>query len=199
VLINSEFDVAAPVEQVWDYLNDVPRMAPCLPGAELTEVVDEDNYKGRVTAKLGPVSLRFAGTVHIVSRDEKTRTVVLDADGAEERGKGQASMRITAGLTAAGRGTRVAVRQDVQITGAAAQFGRGMIAEVTNMLMRTFSTNVADDIPRWLRGEERQAGASVPASGLALGVRATINGVQRFFRRVFGTGTERTFALARGR
>src|SRR4051812_34455615 len=130
MLITSQFEVPAPVEQVWRYLLDVPRMAPNLPGTELTEVVDEDNYAGRVRVSLGPVSLRFAGTATITERDEANHRVVLNASGAEERGRGQASMVLTATLAGAGSGTQVSVDQELQIAGAAAQYGRGMITDV---------------------------------------------------------------------
>ena len=190
MLITSEFEVPQPVERVWDYLLDVPRMAPNLPGTELTEVVDEDNYKGRVSVRMGPVSLRFAGTARIVERDEADRRVVLDAAGAEERGKGQASMRLTATLVPAGTGTRVAVEQDLTVAGAAAQYGRGMITDVTNVLLGRFAANVAEDIPRWARGEERTGGAG-SVSGLALGLAAAMTALRRVFWRFFGSNARR--------
>jgi carbon monoxide dehydrogenase subunit G len=185
MLIDSEFTVAAPVETVWRYLLDVPRMAPNLPGAELTEVIDQNTYRGRVTSKLGPVSLRFAGIAKIVEQDAAAHRVLLNAAGAEERGRGQANMDITATLVPVGRGTKVRVVQDLQVSGAAAQFGRGMIADVTNVLMRGFATNVADDIPRWSRGEARKDGSSAPAQGLAIGVQAAMAALKRVYRRFF--------------
>jgi carbon monoxide dehydrogenase subunit G len=190
MLITSDFEVPQPVERVWDYLLDVPRMAPNLPGTELTEVVDEDNYKGRVSVSMGPVSLRFAGTAQIVERDEAARRVVLTAAGAEERGKGQASMVLTATLAKTPAGTRVSVAQELTIAGAAAQYGRGMITDVTNVLLGRFATNVADDIPRWARGEER-TGSAAKVSGLAIGFAATMAALRRVFRRFFGSDARR--------
>jgi len=190
VLITSDFEVPQPVERVWEYLLDVPRMAPNLPGTELTEVVDEDNYKGRVSVRMGPVSLRFAGTATIVERDEEGRRVVLNAAGAEERGKGQASMVLTATLTPSGGGTRVAVAQDLTIAGAAAQYGRGMITDVTNVLLGRFAANVADDIPRWARGEER-TGTAGSVSGFAIGFAAAMTALKRVFWRFFGSNARR--------
>jgi carbon monoxide dehydrogenase subunit G len=184
MLIESDFEVAAPVDEVWRYLLDVQRMAPNLPGAELTEVIDENTYRGRVTSRLGPVSLRFAGIAKIVEQDEAAHRVLLNASGAEERGKGQANMDITATLVPFGRGTKVRVVQDLQVSGAAAQFGRGMIADVTNVLMRSFATNVADDIGRWSRGEARKDGA-VPAQGLTIGIQAALAALKRVWRRFF--------------
>lgn len=186
MLITSEFEVPAPVEQVWRYLLDVPRMAPNLPGAELTEVIDSDTYKGRVTTKLGPVSMSFAGIAKIIERDEPGRRVVLNASGADEKGKGQATMVMTSTLVKVGAGTKVTVSQDLQVAGAAAQFGRGMIQDVTNVLMRRFADNVADDIPRWSRGEERTAGSSAPAQGFSIGLKAALAALGRFFGRLFG-------------
>jgi uncharacterized protein len=190
MLIKADFEVPAPVEKVWDYLLDVPRMAPNLPGTELTEVVDEDNYKGRVTIRMGPVSMRFAGDVEIVERDEAGRRAVIDAAGADERGRGRASMVLTATLRPAGGGTRVDLEQDLQVSGAAAQYGRGMIADVTNVLVRQFARNAAEDIPRWMRGEQRQAPAT-SASGLAIGLTAALTALKRVFWRFFGSNARR--------
>jgi carbon monoxide dehydrogenase subunit G len=191
MLITSDFEVSQPVERVWEYLLDVPRMAPNLPGTELTEVVDDDNYTGRVSVRMGPVSLRFGGTASIVECDEANRRVVLNAAGAEERGKGQASMVLTATLEkTSGGGTRVKVVQDLTIAGAAAQYGRGMITDVTNVLLGRFAENVAADIPRWARGEERSGGAA-PASGFSIGVTAAMTALKRVFWRFFGSNARR--------
>ncbi len=197
MLINSDFEVPAPVERVWDYLLDVPRMAPNLPGTELTEVIDEDNYKGRVTIKMGPVSMRFAGDVEIVERDEANRKAVINAAGADERGRGQAAMVLTATLAKAGGGTKVNIAQDLQISGAAAQYGRGMITDVTSVLVQQFSRNAAEDIPRWMRGEERASGQARSASGLAIGLTAAITALKRVFWRFFGSNARRRAALGR--
>jgi carbon monoxide dehydrogenase subunit G len=190
MLITSDFEVPQPLERVWDYLLDVPRMAPNLPGTELTEVVDEDNYKGRVSVRMGPVSLRFAGKATIVSRDEASRQVVLEAAGAEERGKGQASMTLTATLTRSSGGTLVMVAQDLTIAGAAAQYGRGMISDVTTVLLGRFAANVAEDIPRWAHGEER-AGKVAPVSGFSIGMAAAMTALKRVFWRFFGSNARR--------
>ena len=191
MLINSDFEVPAPVDKVWDYLLDVPRMAPNLPGTELTDVIDEDNYKGRVTIKMGPVSMRFAGDVAIVERDEAARRAVINAAGADERGRGQASMVLTATLAKAGSGTKVRLAQNLQISGAAAQYGRGMITDVTNVLLGRFAANVAEDIPRWARGEAR-AGDTAPVSGFAIGFTALVTALKRVFLRFFGSNARRT-------
>jgi uncharacterized protein len=187
MLITTDFTVAAPEEQVWRYLLDVPRMAPNLPGTELTEVIDEDNYKGRVAIRMGPVALGFAGTVEIVERDEAAHKAVINAAGAEERGRGQASMALTATLAKVSAGTRVDVAMDLQISGAAAQYGRGMITDVTNVLVQQFARNAAEDVPRWARGEDRASGPVHSASGFAIGLTAAMTALRRVFWRFFGS------------
>ena len=89
MLIQNEFTVAAPMDFLWSYLLDVEKIAPCMPGAELTEVVDDHNWKGKLNAKFGPVSMSFAGTVTIESRDDAAHRVVLSAKGMEQKGKGR--------------------------------------------------------------------------------------------------------------
>src|SRR5580693_2969038 len=153
MLIKSDFEVAEPVDKVWKFFENIPQVATCLPGAELTDDLGGENYKGRVAVRMGPVRLQFAGTAEITERDEAARRVVVNAAGAEERGRGQAAMVVTATLSRAGRGTRVDVTQDLQLSGAAAQYGRGMISDVTTVLMRDFSATMADRISRLERGE----------------------------------------------
>ncbi|HUA27726.1 MAG TPA: SRPBCC family protein [Streptosporangiaceae bacterium] len=189
MLIKNEFEVAEPVEKVWRFFDDIPQVASCLPGAELTEDLGDDRYKGRVAVRMGPVRLQFGGTAEITERDEAARRVVVNAAGAEEKGRGQASMVITATLRQAGRGTKVGVAQDLQLSGAAAQYGRGMISDVTAVLMRDFSANMQDRIERIERGETPEqiaaASAAAPAGGFMIGVRAALMALTRVFRRFF--------------
>jgi hypothetical protein len=137
---------------------------------------------------MGPVRLQFAGTADITERDEAAKRLVVHATGAEEKGRGQASMVVTATLARAGRGTKVDVTQDLQLSGAAAQYGRGMISDVTAVLMRDFSANLQDRIARIERGESPEqvaAAAATPAKGFTLGLRATFMALRRVFRRFF--------------
>ena len=188
MLINNEFEVAEPVAKVWQFFENIPQVAACLPGAELTEDLGEDSYKGRVTVRMGPVRLRFAGTADITDRDEAAHRIVVAATGAEERGRGQASMVVTATLASAGRGTKVSVSQDLQLAGAAAQYGRGMISDVSSVLMRDFAANMQDRIERIERGESAEqlaAAAVTPAGGFTLGLRAALLALGRVYRRFF--------------
>jgi carbon monoxide dehydrogenase subunit G len=184
MLISQDFEVAEPVAKVWEFFGDIPRVAACLPGATLTQDLGDDRYGGQVAVRMGPVKLQFAGTAQITERDEAAKRLVLHATGAEQRGRGQAAMDVTATLTQAGRGTKVAVTQDLQLSGAAAQYGRGMISDVTAVLMRDFSANLASQIAAADRGETAVQ-AAAPAGGLAIGVRAALMALRRVFRRFF--------------
>lgn len=188
MLIKSDFEVAEPVEKVWQFFQNIPQVASCLPGAELTEDLGGEKYKGKVAVRMGPVRLQFAGTADITERDEAAKRVVVHAAGAEERGRGQANMVVTATLARAGRGTRVDVTQDLQLAGAAAQYGRGMISDVTSVLMRDFSANMQHRIAGIERGESADqigAATATPASGFTLGLRAARLALARVFRRFF--------------
>ena len=184
MLIKNEFQVAAPVDKVWQFFGDIPQVAPCLPGTELTDDLGGDRYAGRVAVRMGPVRLQFAGKADITERNEAAKRVVVNATGAEEKGRGQASMVVTATLAPAGRGTNVSVTQDLQLSGAAAQYGRGMVSDVSAVLMRDFSVNLANRIDRAERGEA-VTGAASPAGGFTLGMRAALMALRRVFRRFF--------------
>jgi uncharacterized protein len=188
MLIKNDFEVAAPVDKVWQFFDNIPQVAACLPGTELTSDLGDDRYEGQVAVRMGPVRLQFAGKAEITERNEAARRVVVQASGAEVKGRGQASMVVTATLARAGRGTKVGVTQDLQLSGAAAQYGRGMISDVTSVLMRDFSANLADRIDRIERGESPEqlaAAAATPARGFTLGLRAALMALSRVFRRFF--------------
>jgi uncharacterized protein len=185
MLIKNEFEGAAPLEKVWDFFGNIPQVATCLPGTELTEDLGDDKYKGQVAIRMGPVRMQFGGTAAITERDETAHKIVVDASGAEAKGRGQASMVVTATLARAGRGTKVLVAQDLQLAGAAAQYGRGMITDVSSVLMSDFARNMADRIDRAERGESLDNVRASSASGLALGLRAARMALARVFRRFF--------------
>ena len=187
MLIKNDFEVAEPIEKVWRFFENIPQVAACLPGAELSEDLGGEKFKGGVAIRMGPVRLRFAGTADITERDEAGKRIVVHASGAEEKGRGQASMIVTATLVRSGRGTKVGVTQDLQLSGAAAQYGRGMISAVTTVLMRDFSANLQDRIDRAERGEsvEQLAAAATEAKGFTVGLQAAMMALRRVFRRFF--------------
>ena len=139
MLIENEFAVAAPVDFLWEYLLDVERIAPCMPGAELTDVVDDRNWKGKLNMKFGPVSMSFAGTVTVESRDDTAHRVVLAAKGMEQKGKGAASAKVTSWLEPGNGTTTVKMQADITLTGAAAQMSRGLIPEISKKLTQQFA------------------------------------------------------------
>ncbi|HEX5090203.1 MAG TPA: SRPBCC family protein [Nocardioides sp.] len=186
MLIKNEFEVAQPVDKVWEFFEDVPGVAACLPGAELTDDLGEDRYAGRVGVRMGPVKLEFAGKAHVRERDDDARRIVIDAAGSDAKNRGSAEMTVTARLSpGSGGGTRVAVDQDLQISGAAAQYGRGMISDVTSVLMRQFATNMQQRIAAIERGESTVDLGGGQASGFAIGLRAAQLALMRVIRRFF--------------
>jgi len=185
MLIKNQFDVAEPLDRVWEFFGDVPQVAACLPGAELTDDLGNDSYAGTVGVRMGPVRLQFAGTAKIVDRDDGAKRMVIDASGADQKGRGQASMMITAVLASAGSGTKVSLDQDLQLSGAAAQYGRGMIQDVTTVLMGQFASNMQQRIGAIQRGESLEGLQGQSASGLSIGVKATRLALMRVFRRFF--------------
>jgi carbon monoxide dehydrogenase subunit G len=135
--LEHSFEVGVPVERAWDVLLDIEQIAPCMPGAALGEF-DGDHFTGTVKVKLGPVSMSFKGKGQFVERDEAARKVVIKASGQDARGAGAASATVSAQLHSEGASTRVDVVTDLDISGKAAQFGRGMIGDVSSKLLGQF-------------------------------------------------------------
>jgi carbon monoxide dehydrogenase subunit G len=186
MLIKNDFEVAQPVDKVWRFFDDIPQVAACLPGAELTDDLGDDRYKGKVAVRMGPVKLQFAGTAEIKERDDTGKRIVVDAAGADEKGRGQAAMVVTAALAPTAGGTRVEVAQDLQLSGAAAQFGRGMVSDVTAVLMRDFAQNMQNRITALDRGVAAdQVASAAPAGGVGIGLRAMWMALSRLARRFF--------------
>jgi uncharacterized protein len=186
MLIKNSFEVRQPLEKVWAFFDNIPQVAACLPGAELTDDLGNNAYRGRVGIRMGPVKLSFIGTAQISERDDAAHRIVVDANGADEKGRGQASMAVTAVLAPAPDGTRVDVAQDLQLSGAAAQYGRGMITDVSSVLMNDFARNLHNRIAAAERGESLEGvAAAQPASGFAIGLRAMRLALARVFRRFF--------------
>jgi hypothetical protein len=186
MLIKNDFEVAEQLEAVWDFFGDIPQVAACLPGAELTEKIGEDNYAGTVVVGLGPVKLEFDGNAQILERRDTDKTIVVDAAGADKKGRGQAALQLNAALLSVPNGTKVDVSLDLQLSGAAAQYGRGMIADVTSVLLDDFAANMQNRLEAISSGLDPEQAATVkPASGLAIGLRALRTALGRVFRRFF--------------
>jgi uncharacterized protein len=141
MLIENTFKVTSPADPLWRYLLDVEKIAPCMPGAELTEIVDDRHWKGKLKAKFGPVGLSFAGTVEMTERDDAAHRVSLTAKGMEQKGKGAANANVTSWLEPgpASHETTVKMEAEITLTGAAAQLSRGLLPEISKKLTQQFA------------------------------------------------------------
>jgi hypothetical protein len=205
MLIEDSFTVRTPVERLWSFLQDVEQIAPCMPGAELTETVDDRTWKGKVHVKFGPVQMTFAGTVVMEEKDDAAHRGRLSAKGTEQRGKGAASASVESWLEPAGdEGTKVNIRSDITVTGAAAQLSRGLLPDVSKLLTKQFAeclqakltaeepaapvtadAAVTGDAPAEEPGPAAPA-RPVPVKGFGLALRALWWAIKRFFARLFG-------------
>ncbi|MSP67447.1 MAG: hypothetical protein EXQ96_05030 [Alphaproteobacteria bacterium] len=148
VRIHNQFEVPAAAADAFAILTDVPRIAPCLPGAELTEVVGEGVYKGRISVRLGPVALAFSGTVRFEELDASGLRARVKAQGADVKGRGGASAETTFRVEQAGTTSRVSVETDLTLSGAVAQYGRGtaMVSELANQIVGQFAACLRERI-----------------------------------------------------
>jgi hypothetical protein len=143
-LIN-EFEVAVPVDVAWNVLTDLERIAPCLPGAQLREV-EGDEYRGLVKIKVGPITASYEGAIRIIERDDAEHRVALKAEGRETRGQGNVAAEFRAVMSPSAIGTKVIVTTDLAVTGKVAQFGRGVLADVSAKLLDTFVVNLESSV-----------------------------------------------------
>jgi uncharacterized protein len=195
MLLEDSFTVDTPPTVLWAFLQDVERLAPCVPGAELTGAVDDRTWKGKVHVAFGPVQMVFAGTVSIEERDDAAHRARLSARGTDERGRGAASATVESWLEpGAGDETTVRIRSDITITGAAAQLSRGLLPEVSKLLTGRFADclreTIATEAPSRSESGRREATADRasqrPIGGFALGLRALWAAIRGFFARLFG-------------
>jgi hypothetical protein len=160
---DNSFDVPLAPDQAWAMLMDIPRIAPCMPGAELTEVVDARNYKGRISVRLGPVALAFAGRVEIDAIDEANRSAKVKAQGSDAKGRGGANATASFRIEPAGDGSKVLIHTDLMLSGAVAQYGRGvgMIQATAAQIIGQFAANLRAQLAR--EGAPPPAAVAVPA------------------------------------
>ncbi len=191
---DNSFDVPLPPAEAWPVLMDIRRIAPCMPGAELTEVVDDTTYKGRIAVRLGPVALTFAGTVRFEELDSVNHTARVKAQGSDAKGRGGANAAASFRLEPAAGGSKVLVHTDLALSGAVAQYGRGVgiIQATAGQIMSQFAANLKAQI-----GAQSPAAAEAPAaaapsslanqakpiSGLSLMVKVIWNAIVGLLRR----------------
>jgi uncharacterized protein len=163
VKLENTFTVPVSIDTAWQVLLDVERIAPCMPGATLTGR-DGDTFTGNVKVKVGPINLTYGGTATITSRDDDAHVAVIEASGKETRGSGTAKALITARLQETDGSTEVAVETDLTITGKPAQFGRGVMAEISGKLVTQFADRLALEITSDSNADETPAAVSDTAA-----------------------------------
>ena len=186
------FEVPLPVAEAWAVLMDIERIVPCMPGAEITEIIDQDNFKGKVSVRLGPVALTFAGRAEFVERDEQAFSARVKAQGSDSKGRGGANADVTFGLVSAGENaTSVEIHTNLQLSGSVAQYGRGvgMIADVASQIIGKFADCLRDQVANAGSPAETETAPppqAAPVSVTSVGLRALWNAVVRSIKRIFG-------------
>jgi carbon monoxide dehydrogenase subunit G len=159
--LENEFTVPASIDEAWQVLLDIPRVAPCLPGATVDDAGGEDGeYQGQMKIKIGPITASYKGTVKIQEADEAARRVAMRAQAKDARGQGTAAATITSTMEETGEGTKVHVETDMRVTGPAAQFGRGVMQDVSAKLMKRFADCLAEQMSGG--GEPAEEAAPAP-------------------------------------
>lgn len=167
--LENSFEVNAPPERAWDLLMDVPRIVPCMPGATLDEVVDDSSWKATLQVRLGPIGLTFATDVSRDRVDEAARRVTLAAKARETRNRGRAGATIESSLAPVDGGTRVDIVTDLSLSGTVAQYGRGMIEEVSSQMVTSFAQCLQAQLGDSTEAAEQAVAAQAkPISGLSL-------------------------------
>lgn len=187
------FDVAAPVETVWGLMLDLERVAPCLPGGEVTEKVDDRHYKAAVRVSLGPMRMAYRGEITIVEADEAARRTVMEAKATETKGQGAARATITTVLAAAGDGTHAVVTTDLQLTGRVAQMGRGIVEDVSKRLMGEFADCLSRQVAAAKPGATAEPATAEPTAAAAAakpigGFGLLLQVLRERLRRLFARG-----------
>ena len=180
--LENSFEVPAPPERAWELLNDVPRVIPCMPGAELTDTVDATHWKATMHVKLGPIALQFGTDIKRTEADASARRAVLSAKARELKGRGGAQATIASSFEPSGSGTRVVIVTDLTLQGPVAQHGRGIVADVAKTLIGRF----ADCISSQLQASPAAAattGSVKPVGGVSLAFSALWGRVTGWFRK----------------
>ena len=186
MLISQSFEVKQPIDAVWKFFDDIPQVAASIPGANLSKEVSKDKYEGGVVVSAGPVKLEFDGVAEVKSRDNAKRILVLDASGSDKKGRGAASVLLTAALNQIPGGTKVDLSMDLTISGAAANYGRGLVADVTAVLVNTATVNMEARMDAISKGlDPNSVGGAKAASGISIGINALKRATGRVLARFF--------------
>jgi carbon monoxide dehydrogenase subunit G len=208
VEFDNAFEVPVPVDEAWAILMDIERIAPCVPGAELTEVVDENTYKGKISVRLGPVALTFNGQTQFEEKDGTSHRAKLKAQGTDAKGRGGAHAKVGFHMEPCDAGTKVIIHTDLQLSGAVAQYGRGvgMVKDLAQQIIGQFAANLKKNViaPQAspVAPAEESAGDAAPAAAQptpppqaapvqvgSMGLTVLWNAIVRGFKRLFGGGS----------
>ena len=182
--LENSFQVDAPPEKAWNLLLDVPRIVPCMPGATLDETVDDTHWKATMKVKLGPIGLVFATDVERTEADETAHRVILAANARETRNRGRASATIESSLAAADGGTKVDLVTDLTLSGSVAQYGRGMIEDISSQMVTSFAQCLQAQLGESSEVAEAAVAAQAkPISGLSLFFGSLWRRIGRLFGR----------------
>jgi hypothetical protein len=196
VEFENTFEVTVPPEEAWVLLMDIERIAPCVPGAELTEVVDDKSYKGKISVKLGPVALTFNGQTTFEEINETERWAKLKAQGNDSKGRGGAHSKITFRIEPAEAGAKITISTSLQLSGAVAQYGRGvgMIEDLAQQIISQFAENLEKNVIS--PSQEQTAGDSedtpaptpsaAPIQAGSMGLKVIWNAIVRGIKKLFG-------------
>lgn len=186
MLISQTIVVDQPIDAVWKFFDDIPQVAACIPGADLSEKIAEDHFKGDIVISAGPVKLEFAGKAMVRSRDNAKKIITIDASGSDKKGRGEAQAVLVAALKSVSGGTSVTISLDLIVSGAAAQFGRGLIADVTAVLVNQTAGSMQARMKAIELGlDPDSVGGPKAASGVAIALTVTKKSAKRIFSRFF--------------
>jgi carbon monoxide dehydrogenase subunit G len=189
VELDNSFEVPLPPAEAWPVLMDIRRIAPCMPGAELTDVVDDTTYKGRIAVRLGPVALTFSGVVKFEEIDNTNHTARVKAQGSDAKGRGGANAAASFRLAPAGSGSKVLVHTDLSLSGSVAQYGRGVgivqatAAQIMNQFAANLKAQIAAQSPASAAAQLPAAPVpqAKPISGLTLMMQMIWNALKSLF------------------
>ncbi len=197
--LENSFSVAAPPERVFAYLLEVNKIVGCVPGAELSEVVDPTTFKGRVKVKVGPITVAYNGTARITERDDANRSATLEAEGRETTGPGSARAKAHMSVQPDGTGSLVRIVTEYSVAGRVAQFGRGVMEDVSKRIVNDMASCIKSNLeaPEAAPGVEAAAGGAAGSAPAATATTAKpVNAIALFFsilwariKRLFGAGS----------
>ena len=193
---DNSFEVPLPPDKAWATLMDIKSIAPCMPGAELTEIVDDTTFKGKVSVRLGPVSLTFQGAASFEDVDDTAHKATVKAQGADAKGRGGANANVAFHLEPSDAGSTVKIHTDLQLSGSVAQYGRGagMIQDLAGQIIGQFATNLSQKIEAEMPADAEAAANDAPTTAPVaapaqvgnMAFRVMWNQIVRSFRSLFG-------------